>query len=162
MNAKHFELVDLANEFLENYDMKLEIPIQFNSRLSRSLARYVYREANRKEVPVKIEVSVNLMKKYSKEVIFDVLKHELVHYALSAKGLPSKDGHPYFENELKKYGISPTNTISYIGKLYVYACKNCKMEIKRRRKLTEYSYCNCSEYPNLELIGEIEKKPNVV
>lgn len=162
MNAKHYELVSVANEFLKNYDMKLDIPIEFNSRLSRSLGRYVYRVISRKEVPMKIEISVKLMTKYPKDVIMDVLKHELVYYALSAKGLPSKDGDPYFENELKKYGISPTNVISYIGSLHVYVCKNCKTELKRKRRLTKHTYCTCSSYPNLEYVGEVQVEPNVI
>lgn len=121
MNLTHY-----ANEFLkEHYNLTLDVPIIRNNRLRRSLGRFIW---SRDKKPIKIELAGFLLKYGHEEVIKDILRHELTHYALCRLGLPFQDGHPYFESELKRQGTSSTNTIM-IGKYYVLMCLNCRDEL---------------------------------
>lgn len=149
-NIKHWELVEEANKFLqENYNAKLEIPIEFNTRIKKCLGRFI----SKRSIPEKIEMSVNLMQYYPREHIIDVLRHELVHYILLVKGLPNADGHPTFENELRKHGIASTNYYEAFGELHKYECVNCKNTYNRRKKLGSSARCKCSPFPNLQYSG---------
>lgn len=158
MNIKHYELVAVASEFLKNYEMTLDVPIEFNSRLKRVLGRVIIRKKNGIYIPEKIEMSIDFMKAHPKENIIDVMKHELVHYALATKQLPFKDGETLFESELKKYGIKSSGAYSYLGAMHRYTCTNCNKNFDRKRKLTLGSSCTCSKAPNLDYIGIIQKE----
>ena len=159
MNIRHFELVSIANEFLsENFDgIQLTHPIEFNSRIKRVLGRVIVVGKQ----PKKIELSVDLIKNHKKEVIIDIFKHELVHYALMLKGEPYSDGHPNFENKLRELGVSSTRSYPYYGSLHRYECKNCNKKIERKRKINEkIAYCPCSLGPNLVYVGEFNNTPD--
>lgn len=161
MNIKHIELVTEAKRFLkEEYDMELTVPIEFNTRLKRCLGRFRFNKVNGENVPLKIEMSVEFMKVHPKENILDVLRHELVHYALCAKGLPEahfSDGDSVFENELKRLNVSRTRhyTGKY-GKLHHYTCNSCGAEFKRKRRITATARCSCSLDSKIIYNGEIE------
>ena len=117
------ELRDYASYFLErNYNVTLEIPITQNNRLTRSLGRYIHTIAGE---PKGIQLSGRLLRYGTNNVIIDVLKHELIHYALHILGKPYKDGQPYFENELRKHGSPSTNT-KRVGIYYVIQCTRCE------------------------------------
>lgn len=159
MNISHVEMRQIANSFLnENYGLQLEVPINFNARLKRCFGRMVY-NARTKE-PLRIELAIDLIANHPKEQIIDVLKHELVHYALLVLKRPFKDGHPYFESELKRLGVSPTETIEYLGEMYKYICLDCGQEFYRRRRLPKTSYCTCSKFykDNLMYKGTVSNK----
>lgn len=162
MNIKHYELVECANNFLkENYDMELTVPIKFNTRLKSVFGRYKYKKLIGEISPVVIEMSTNFLVHSPREQIIDVLKHELVHYALSVKGKPFADGHPVFENELKRLGVCSTHTYSYVGEVHKYECSNCKTVFRRRRRMPKTAGCSCSNYPNLEYLGTETIKPQL-
>ena len=79
-----------ANKFLmENFDMRLEIPIKMNGRLSSTLGRYMSRMYFGQFMPVSIELSKTHLTAAlivgDLEEVYDTLKHELVHYALSVR-----------------------------------------------------------------------------
>lgn len=155
MNIKHFELTQIANDFLVNYDMELTIPIQFNTRLKKVLGRFI---SSRKAGPIKIEMSVDFIQSHPKEHIIDVFKHELVHYALCHKGLPFDDGHPVFERELLKHSIKSTHSYEYLGEVHRYTCEQCNKTFDRKRKLVKTAFCGCSKGPNLKYEGTVMKK----
>lgn len=158
MNIKHYELVAEANTFLQdNYELKLEVPIVFNTRLKRALGRMVFNKSMNGNKPIKIEMSTDFIMNHPKDHIIDVLKHELVHYALCVLKKPFSDGDFYFEKELKRLGVSRTKTYKYLGQLHLYICKNCGGKFERKRKLNEHARCNCSVGPNLEYKGIINK-----
>jgi SprT-like protein len=94
---------------------------------------------------------------HPKDHIIDVLKHELVHYVLCYQKRPFNDGHPVFEGELKKHGITSSGTYEALGDMHRYECKNCNKEFFKRRKISEHAYCNCSKGPNLIYHGIITK-----
>lgn len=158
MNIKHFELIKIADEFLKNYDLKLEVPVEFNTRLKKILGRVLFNKVNGEFIPLKIEMSIDFMKNHPKEHIIDVFKHELVHYALCVSGLPFDDGDEVFESELKKYGIKSTNSYSYLGDLHRYTCQNCGKQIERKRRLVKTAYCGCSRGPNLIYNGIVKRE----
>lgn len=125
------ELREIARQFLlEEYGMALEIPIIRNGRLRTSLGRFIESTEHK---PLRIEIAEKALKYASKAILVDILKHECVHYALCAKGEPSDDGHPHFEAELKRLGISNNydNTYAeYVGEVYVYKCLQCDKRVK--------------------------------
>jgi len=160
MNVKHFELVEEAQKFLnENYEMELGVPIEFNTRLKRCLGKFRYKRSGGKSIPWKIEMSVEFMKVHPKEHILDVLRHELVHYALCAKGYTEaqfSDGHFVFESELKKLGVSRTHTYGVYGKMHHYSCDKCGTEWKRQRRIAATARCTCSIHSRIIYHGEVE------
>lgn len=158
MNIKHHELVSIANEFLsENYEMKLDIPIEFNQRLKRVFARFKYLIINKENVPSKIEMSIQFIVSHDREVIIDVLKHELVHYALCAQDKPFKDGQKMFEDELKKLGIKRTQSYEVKGDVHRYLCTKCGQTYDRFKTLPKTARCNCALDSNLTYEGIVAK-----
>ena len=130
-------LTDFANSWLQKiYGIKLEAPIEIRNSLKRTLGYFQYRQD--KKEPIKIALAARLLTHYDEDAVYDVLKHELVHYALYMLDKPHKDGHPYFENELKRLGINPTNTYQAKGFYHVYRCSSCNRVISRRaRRITK-------------------------
>lgn len=160
MNISHQELMKIANEFLqENYNMKMEIPLKFNTRLKSTLGRFMYTKHGHKIVPISIELSVEALTVRPKEQIIDIFKHELVHYACCFTEKPFGDGQSYFENELKRLGISRTNTFKPMGKIHKYTCKNCGSEFLRKKKIPRGGRCTCTPHEeNLIYNGYFNKK----
>lgn len=116
------ELTAFANDWLQqHYGLKLVIPLEIRPTLQTALGYFQYNSKG----PRKVALAARLFKYYGREVAIDVLKHELVHYALYMLGKPHKDGDPYFENELRKHGITSTGTYEKKGMYHVYACQNC-------------------------------------
>lgn len=121
------KLTNVANAFLQNeYQLDLNIPIIINKRLRITLGSYV--TFWKTDKPKRIELSGTLIKYGHDTVIIDVLKHELVHYALHSLGFPSDDGDEYFENELKRLGIGSTES-NYVGELHKCKCEKCNNEL---------------------------------
>lgn len=105
-----------ANQFLmENFNMQLNIPIKVNGRLTSTMGRYLSKRSYLGNViPDRIELS----KRYllaalivdDLEEIYDTLKHELVHYALSVQGKNFSDGDYDFEHKLYELNISASGS----------------------------------------------------
>ena len=152
------QLTNFANSFLsENFDgMQLEVPIKINSRLTRALGRFRHYKAPQK--PVVIELAKNTIEYYELEEILDILKHELVHYALYMQGKPYRDGDDCFENKLKELGITGTGVYDCKGKIEVYACDCGNYEYTRKlHKHNKYQGSNytCRECKkHLRYIGQ--------
>jgi len=125
------KFIQIANEFLlKQYNVELSIPIIRNNRLRSTMGRYIYEKLNK---PLRIELAGFLLDYGEESVVVDVLKHECIHYALHVKGMPSRDGHPYFESELKKHKVSSTNE-KLVGKVFVYRCSSCLVENVTKKK----------------------------
>lgn len=141
--------VDLAKE---HWGVELNVPVSINNRLTRALGRFKHtREINREQ---KIEFAGILLKDYPLEEIKSVITHELTHYVLFNKGEPYKDGHPHFENELKRVGAGSNygeNVIKARGtyKVIELLCKECGHSIgdakpRRATNLVEKSMRGCA------------------
>ena len=126
------EIEDIIKEFLwENYKLELKIPISINGRLTSVMGRFTWKKYKgftvdgRVGEPVDIQISKKYLQYGSKDDIVDTIKHEAVHYALFVKGLPHSDGDKHFEEELKRLGVTATETSSYKfpRNVRVYTCK---------------------------------------
>lgn len=143
------QLNDFAEKFLnETYGMSLTIPIKLNGRLKTSYGRFVsYRDP---KLPKVIELNKSFLECNDLDTVLNVLKHELVHYALFMKGKPHSDGNPVFEKELKRLGIVSQSDIgkyNILQKMQIYQCKKCGNEYKMIRRLKnngKYHICKCS------------------
>src|SRR5690625_3524081 len=102
------DLTEYAEKFLaDKYGFKLAIPIKRNNRLTRTLGQYI---SDHRGQPLGIELSGRILDYGSKWAILDTLKHELIHYAVHCLGEDFNDGADYFENELRKQGVSSTGS----------------------------------------------------
>lgn len=154
MLIRHFELVEIAREFLKEYDMDLEIPIKFNPRSKRTLGSYNFkRDSNNQIVPISIELSQRMIISSTREQVIDVLKHELVHYAFSMLGKKFSDGDREFEDELKRRSVSSTRFYKGSGYAHIYQCNICGEKYKRFNKLPSSTLCNCSIHSRLVYLG---------
>lgn len=149
-----YQLRQYANKFLkDNYDMELSIPLDLNARMKTTCGWFrSTRYADGRKVARKIELNKFFVENNEPITVLDVLRHELVHYALFAQGKPNSDGHPVFENELKRLKIVSQSDINkYIIKskpvnFTVYQCVDCDTEFKRKRALANdgiHHRCNC-------------------
>lgn len=97
-----------ADYFLKkNFGMKKEIPIEINSRLTRTHGNFSYFVEDKK--PIKITISkkfvIGAILMGEMESVLDTLRHELVHYALFVSGKDFSDGEYDFEKTLSDLNI---------------------------------------------------------
>lgn len=118
------EMTVEAEQFLkEAYNLTLDIPIKRNNRLKATLGWFSF---NKKHGALDIEISGKFMDYGSRSDVIDCLRHELVHYALYTLGKPYNDGDAYFEEELRKHGISSSGSGPYLfGPVVRYDCEAC-------------------------------------
>ncbi|MCA1025717.1 SprT-like domain-containing protein [Cytobacillus kochii] len=124
------ELTDYAQNFLEEkYGMSLDIPIVINKRLRSTLGSFILT----KDKPHEIEMAGFLIEYGADDVIYDTLRHELIHYALFMQGRQYRDGTLEFENELRKHNVGSTKTV-FVGKVYKFICEACLGEYESLKK----------------------------
>lgn len=159
-----------ANNFLmENFNMQLNIPIKVNGRLTSTMGRYLSKRSYLGNV---IPYSIELSKRYllaalivdDLEEIYDTLKHELVHYALSVQGKNFSDGDYDFEHKLYELNISASGstpihkrltkrTLRYYAPYKIYQGDN-KEEFYFRSGKSYYSQVTVKT-KNMEFIKEV-------
>ena len=108
------KLTIYANNFLQtNFNIELYAKIYFNNSLKQVKGRTIF-ESN-KEGYNEIELSGELLnlslldpKKY--DYLYDVLNHELVHYALYILNKKFSDGEDDFENTLHKLDVGSSGS----------------------------------------------------
>lgn len=146
-----YQLKMYANKFLkDNYGIELIVPLELNGRLKTTCGRFISRRYyDGRTEPKVVELNKTFVESNEIVVVLDVLRHELVHYALFMQGKPNNDGHPVFENELKRLNIVSQESIDQYkiaSKKQIYSCANCKSEFKMTRKLRyngKYHKCDC-------------------
>jgi len=151
------QLKKYADKFLmENYGMTLTVPLKLNGRLSKTLGWFSYTTKGGK--PLSVELNKQFVLNNESQLILDVLKHELVHYALFMQGKPHSDGDSYFENELKRKGIVSQDTINKKYKIAsvknIYKCLKCDTNHTRARRITALSRYSCTCGGKLEYLGK--------
>ena len=154
------QLTQYARKFLaDNYHMELKIPIVYNGRLQKACGRFLY-YANNNPRPVKIDINKRFAEMNEYDVVLDVLRHELVHYAMWSQGKPHSDGDILFERELKRLGVVSQSTIDkYTIKSLkqVYKCTKCKCEFKRNRRLSlDGAGHRCSCGGHIQYLGRLQ------
>lgn len=137
-----------AKKFIEekygDRGLVFDIPIKFNGRLKSVLMRY--RHSKKKPSLKKpcdidvIEVSKELVRYSDDNVVLDVMRHELTHFALHRLGIKGyKDGDNEFEEELVRSDSKSTMTISLNRIRYIHKC-GCIGEIVYDKVLSEKEY----------------------
>lgn len=152
-----YQLKQYANKFLKDtYGMELIVPLTLNGRMKTTCGWFKHRKFRdgRKGEPLCIELNKFFVENNDSEIVLSVLKHELIHYVLYMQGKPHTDGHPVFENELRKQNAVSQSTISKYTieskptKLHYYRCEesSCNKEYRVGRALKHngrYHRCNC-------------------
>jgi SprT-like protein len=145
-----YQLKRYADKWLnETYGMKLTVPLKLNGRLKKACGRFVYYKRGDTPRPKTVELNRTFVENNEPAVVLDVLRHELVHYALFMQGKPHSDGQRYFEHELRRLGVVSQGTIdkyTISSKLQIYSCSSCRVEYKLRRRLKNNGInhrCNC-------------------
>jgi len=162
MTVSLYEMKRFASDFLmSTYGLQLTVPLELNGRLKTTKGRFVWYTRSRK--PKVVEMNKFFVQNNTDEVVLDVLKHELVHYALFMKGIPHQDGAPTFERELRRLGVVSQSTIDKYDIMHkvtknVYRCNDCKKEHSLSRKLKydgRYHKCKCGG--GLSYLGRVQK-----
>lgn len=147
------EMKRFANEWLlDNYNLTLDIPIEINNRLSRSLGRFMV-QVNRltgEHKAIKIDMNGKFVRHNKRDEILMTLKHELVHYAMFTLGKPYRDGDYAFEKELKRLNLTSNHYMNIerniVTPRHRYECVECGQKIARNRRIN-VSYkqyvCGC-------------------
>jgi SprT-like protein len=137
---------EARNFLIEEYNLYLPFDVEINGRLTRTFGRFVHRERE----ALKVELSRHFVENNKREAVLDVLKHELIHFAMFVKGKQHEDGSRDFERELERLGVvSQKNVHKYDFKVKpknynIYGCSKCKKTIKRIKKLdTNKWMCSC-------------------
>jgi SprT-like protein len=145
------QLRGYAKQWLkDNYNMELEVPLQLNSRMQRTCGWFRHtRYRDGRDIPNCIELNKFFVENNEPVTVLDVLRHELVHYALFVQKKDYKDGSYGFERELKRLGIVSQKTIdkymivSKPKNMHIYECANCGHEYKRQRALPSNKKYSC-------------------
>jgi SprT-like protein len=154
------DIEKLCREYLKEYwnIVALKCDVLINNRLTSTYGRFV----SMGNEPLKIEISGRLLNNFKQETIKSIIKHEVCHYALFILKNPNKDGHSYFENELKRIGACSTRTITPAGYLHEFKCTKCNKivgalkDTKARNTIKNIHLCTskCCHKP-IEYIGKI-------
>ena len=153
----------------EIWNADFNVPIIISKQLSRALGRYnyrLYRTQNNLHMPISITFASKLFEYYSEKDVDGVIKHELTHWFLGVNNKPSSDGHPVFENELKRIGAPSTRQLPSLGIVHTAICEKCgEIIVLRKRACDIAKYINGNRYSsrccNSRLIlGEIKENGN--
>ena len=124
-----------AEDFLlENYGIGLNIPIELNGRLITTLGRFIMHDYGNSKESIRIELSTKMIEHNEMDFVENVLKHELIHYALFETGYSYRDGDDDFEFELKEHGVYSTGEPNAMVKQHVYTCECKDVEFHQNRK----------------------------
>jgi SprT protein len=130
----------------ESFDGFLELPkLIWNSRLRSSAGRFV--PGRRKflhQNPPTIEIASYLIEEtQAKDLIYDTMAHEMIHYWLWVRQKPY--GHtPEFLAKMKLMGVSRYNSVPRTRPhKYIYKCPACSKDFPAKRRLGTLACANC-------------------
>lgn len=131
-----------ANEWLqEKFEISLNIPIKANGRLKRSMGRFRYRISSNE--PINIELAKDALKN-GYDTTWEILKHELVHYALCVQGRPFSDNDEDFIETCDELRVIRQGDLKLKRKRVVMECTNCGYEWIQSRKIYGYRHTACN------------------
>lgn len=116
MTMSKREFTNTAKRYAREYwDMTLDIPIKWVHRpkSSRYGSFYYLKKKNSVgkivgKIPHSIVMNISKVNEFTDELLLDVLKHELAHWACLKRKRPFTDGSEYFEKELLRIGAPST------------------------------------------------------
>ncbi|WP_068676111.1 SprT family protein [Oceanobacillus sp. Castelsardo] len=135
-------LFDLVNDIsLKFFGKPYTDKVTFNHRLRTTGGRYLPTERV-------IELNPKYVEEMEASEFIGIIKHELCHYHLHIEGKGYKHGDEDFKRLLKKTG-SPRHCSPLPSQVnaykYLYICKDCHYQYKRKRKvdITKYRCGKC-------------------
>ena len=110
----------------------------FNPRLRTIGGRYMLQSHN-------IEINAKHYTLFGKDELVGIIKHELCHYHLHIEGKGYKHRDADFKALMKQVGAprfcsSLPAKQKRKGKIYIFRCKDCRLEYIRRRKVNTNRY----------------------
>ena len=148
------ELLQYTRNFLnENYGLEFNVPLVINGRLKVTYGRFRY-QINRftgEKKAVSVELNKTFIISNGKDDVLNILRHELIHYALFMLGKPHSDGEAYFERELKKHNTYSQMDMKHVSlkscykKMYSYECGCGKKETSKNIARGTYSCRVCKQ-----------------
>ena len=140
-----------AKYFLaKHFNMELEIPIEINARLIRTMGFFEHSTSSKR--PIKISISKRMIVcaivMGEMDVVLDTLRHELVHYALYMDDKAYRDGQLDFETKIMELGVGSSGATKVdkiktnkVGRFYrmlpVYTCTKCNDRVTVRCGLSK-------------------------
>lgn len=140
------ELHDHAETFLwENFNQRLNIPININNRLRTVGGRFRSRHyvSDNSAKAVDIEIAKFVCETGTQEEIWDILEHECIHYALFERGEPYRDRDSHFINTCKRLNVRLDHSIAREKR--TYACPVCGVIVEGYRKIPRGYYIPCGK-----------------
>lgn len=135
------ELKRLADELSKRHWGKpCTIPVSWNGRLKKTMGRFMYHERLGKREALRIELSKFAAQTLNEATWISVLLHELCHYHLFIAGQPFEDGHPRFEQELRRVGAATSHTIRLPQQGYKLFCSQCERPLGVRKRINTAHY----------------------
>ena len=132
MNIK--DITSICSNIASSYGYSLDIPVEINNRIKKTLGRVTYRRQNGRYEPIKIEFSSELIKSGNKELIIDTIKHEMAHYFV-LKDTGERHNHDsYWKNWAIRLGCRPSASIRVYDNReenykYKVVCSHCNKTI---------------------------------
>lgn len=136
----------------EIWNVDFNVPVKISNKMSKSLGKYrahIVRDfyISTVQVPIDIRFSIKLFEYHNEAAVDGVIKHELTHWYLGITHQPNGDGHPVFENELRRIGAPSTRKLPALGNKYVARCKCCgKIVVTRNSEMNVKKYCETTKY----------------
>lgn len=163
-----------AKYFLaKHFNMELEIPIEINARLIRTMGFFEHSSSSKR--PIKISISKRMIAcaiiMGEIDVVIDTLRHELVHYALYMDDKEYRDGQLDFETKIMELGVGSsgatkidkvkTDKVSrFYRMLPVYTCTKCNDKVTVRCGLSRGKVmircCECEKVQTFEPTKNVE------
>ena len=130
---------------LDNYGIEGTPKVFISNSLEDCLARIEPYKDEEGNDSTRILVSRRLIAYYDFDEVVNVVKHELVHYALAYQGKNFRDGEDDFENELERLGLPTGGDMNLRGKVYIYSCnyQHNEVELHRTKKRTNVDQRIC-------------------
>ena len=133
------ELQQLIQQLsIEAFGKPFKHEARFNARLRTTGGRYKLLDGS-------IEINPDVLALYDREELVCIIKHELCHYHLHQEGKGYRHGDADFKRLLKETG-SPRyckplgKADSKSKKIYLYKCKSCLLEYRRRKRMDVRKY----------------------
>jgi SprT-like protein len=133
------ELQQLVQQLsIEAFGKPFKHDTHFNARLRTTGGRYKLQDGS-------IEINPTVLMLYDLDELIGIIKHELCHYHLHQEGKGYRHGDADFKRLLKETGSpryckSLGNAESKPKKIYLYECKSCRLEYRRRKRMDVRKY----------------------
>ena len=133
-NRVYKDMMPFASDFLfSTYGITTCPSIEISNKLNDCLAKLEPCEDSDGTPTVRIVISSRVVDYYTMKEQTDIIKHELIHFALAFQNRGFKDGDLDFEQELNKLKVPHQNEVQLRGKVYIYSCDYQHEEVELHR-----------------------------